>query len=382
MLLLMVENGIIHSNGPSRAVRASRTSSWRGPLRNVADSGKPCRMSALPPVKKFVSNTGVRIYRIPCQVFEGLSARVYLLLGAGPPTLVDAGSGQGESTRQILAGIDSVRTRFGEPVRAGDINRIILSHCHIDHVDGLPELLPHTSAQVAIHPLDRRAVVSRREYMVVGDSRLGTFFQEAGVDPARRRQLLQASHLNRNPIESVPIALSLADGEELDGLRIIHTPGHSAGHVCIAVGNILLSADHILAQTVPQQWPESMAAYTGIGHYLESLDKIARIPGFELTLAAHEQAIHDVYARIVTIRGAHKRRLDRLLETLRKLRQPLSVDDITRHLYPEISGFRAFLAVTDVGSRVEYLHQRGQLIVANLDDVERQQTPVYQYVAV
>ena len=171
----------------------------------------------------------------------------------------------------------------------------------------------------------------------------------------------------------MPAWRTLADGEDLDGLRIIHTPGHSPGHVCIGVGNILLSADHILARTVPQQWPESVAAYTGLGHYLDSLEKIERMPGFELTLAAHEQAIHDLYGRIETIRGAHVRRLDRLLDMLGEASGPLSIDEITRRLYPEVTGFRAVLAITDVGSRVEYLHQRGRLAVANLDEVEREQ---------
>ena len=97
--------------------RLARTSRW----------GKPCHMPVLPPVKKFLSNLGVRIYQIPCQVFETLSARVYLLLGAGPPTLVDAGSSLKSSIRQILAGVETVRDEFGERVGLGDIRRITRS---------------------------------------------------------------------------------------------------------------------------------------------------------------------------------------------------------------------------------------------------------------
>ena len=336
-------------------------------------------MPVLPPVKKFVSDTGVRIYRIPCQVFESLSARVYLLLGAGPPTLLDAGSGIGRSTDDILAGIEAVHRRFDEPISAGDVRRIIISHGHVDHIGGLTVLLQTMPARVAVHPLDLCAVTSHREYVVVGNSRLRAFLQQAGVDAARRSELLKISHYIGTHVEPVEVEQTLTDGQELDGLRILHTPGHSPGHVCIGVGNILLSADHILARTVPQQWPESTAPLTGLGHYLDSLDKIGRMPGFELTLAAHEQPIHNLYGRIESIRNAHFRRLDRLLSMLRKVDRPLSVDEITARLYPEVTGFRAVLAITDVGSRVEYLHQRGRLRVDNLDEVDGKEKPVYRY---
>ena len=67
------------------------------------------------------------------------------------------------------------------------------------------------------------------------------------------------------------------------------------------------------------------------------------------------------------------------LDESRKTGRPLSIDEIARQSYPEVTSFRAVLAITDVGSRVEYLHQRGQLTVANLDEIQRDETAVYRY---
>ena len=94
-------------------------------------------MSHLPPVARFTSSTGVRIYRMSCQAFPSLVAHTYLLLGAGPPTLVDTGSGFGDCTAQLFAGLDSVRRTFGESITAADIRRILITHGHHDHFGGL-----------------------------------------------------------------------------------------------------------------------------------------------------------------------------------------------------------------------------------------------------
>lgn len=141
-----------------------------------------CRsVPKLPPVKRFVANNGVRVYRIPCQVLPYLSARVYLLLGAGPPTLVDTGSGQDSSTRDILAGLEAVRTDFGEPIQPGDIGRILITHTHSDHIGGLSDMLRQTSAEVVVHALECRRITACRESAVLAERALQRFLKHAGV---------------------------------------------------------------------------------------------------------------------------------------------------------------------------------------------------------
>jgi glyoxylase-like metal-dependent hydrolase (beta-lactamase superfamily II) len=339
-------------------------------------------MLSLPPVKRFESNTGVRIYRIACQVFEHLTARVYLLLGAGPPTLIDTGSSTEKSNAQILEGFESVRREFGEDIRVENLERIIITHRHIDHLGGLERLHRLSGAKVGVHPLDKIALVSGRQHNALGKRILADFFQRAGMEESKGRLLLKLGHFDEKSLEdsSVPNSVfDIEDGMELDGLKFIHTPGHSPGHLCIGIGNILFSADHILAQTIPQQWPETLGAYNGIGHYLDSLEKIKRMPGFDLALASHEQVMHHVSDRIDTIRAAHLRRLERLMEMMRRAVRPMSIKEIADELYPEVTGFRSFLAITDVAARVEYLHQRSRLAIVNLEEIAAQDQPIFRY---
>jgi glyoxylase-like metal-dependent hydrolase (beta-lactamase superfamily II) len=337
------------------------------------------KMLSLPPVKCFESNSGVRIYRIACQVFDHLTARVYLLLGAGPPTLVDAGSSMPKSTAQILEGFETVRNEFGEDFRVEKLERILITHRHVDHFGGLRELCRLANVEIGVHPLDKIALVSGNEHNALGHRIVEDFLVRSGMEEPRRMALRKVAHLHEQPLENPRVTLDLDENLELDGLRFIHTPGHSPGHICIAVGNILLSADHILAQTIPQQWPETLGPYNGIGHYFESLDKIQRMGGFDMALASHEQVIHHLSDRIDSIRTAHHRRLERLLEMMHQKDCPMSIKEIADELYPEVTGFRAFLAITDVAARVEYLHQRSKLTVVNFEELAAEKTPVFRY---
>lgn len=336
-------------------------------------------MSHSPSVAQFVADSGVRIYRITCQVFESLSARVHLLLGAGPPTLVDTGSGLGTSVQEILAGIETVKHHYGESVGAGDIRRILITHGHIDHIGGLPDLLEIAPAEVAIHPLDRSAITASREHHAVNRLGFAQFLQRAGVEPNRREALLKISPVRGRPMDGISAGRNLQDGDHLDGLQIIHTPGHAPGHICIGIGNILLTGDHLLARTLPHQWPENAMPYAGLGHYLESLEKVRRLPGIELALPAHEQVVHNFYHRAGVVRATHERRLARLLEIVRSAGRPLTIQEMVAMTYPEVRGFRGVLAIADIGSRAEYLQQRNELVVVNLEELEHAANPVFRY---
>ncbi len=335
-------------------------------------------MPRLPAIRRFVSNTSVVVYRIACQVMPEFSARVHLLLGAGPPTLVDSGSGYGPSTEQILAGITAVRSEFGESIRVADIRRILITHGHVDHVGGLPEILGKTEAEVAIHELDCRMLTAHHERSVLGRGKLTQFLRQAGVAAPRRDNLIRAYGAIGRPLPRIPVEFHLDDGATLDGLRILHTPGHSPGHVCIVVGDILLSGDHVLSHKIPQQWPESIHPYTGLGHYLDSLEKVERLEGISLVLGGHEAPFDDLAGRVQEIHRLQHRRLDRVLKLLRQ-NGPLTIDELAAKMYPLTADFHVMLGLQDTASRVEYLHQRGRLVVANLQQIENEEDAVCRF---
>ena len=326
-------------------------------------------MPRLTAVRRFVSNTQARIYRIACEVLPGLSGRVYLILGAGPATLVDAGSGEGRSTEQIVAALESISAEYGEDFHPRKIERILITHAHIDHIGGLAELVGRTGAQVGVHSLDAPVVSDWDGQAAIFNNRLLEFLQRAGVPGERHGALVELFGFASGRMKSVRVDFALDEQASLDGLRVLHTPGHSPGHVCLLAGDLLLCGDHILARTIPQQWPEAFAPYAGLGHYLNSLRRIFDIEGIETALGGHEPPVVGVRHRVEEILAAQERRIQRVVEIVGKSPSPPDLAQIASRLYARQQGFFELLALIDVGSRVEYLEKIGRLEVANAEEV-------------
>jgi glyoxylase-like metal-dependent hydrolase (beta-lactamase superfamily II) len=181
-------------------------------------------------------------------------------------------------------------------------------------------------------------------------------------------------------MHSLPVAHTLVDHQELDGLRFIHAPGHCPGQVCIGVDDVLLSADHVLPDISPHQAPESIMPYTGLGHYLTSLEKVGQIKGFALALGGHGEPMKDVYKRIVDIRQGHERKLDKILSIIGQSPEPLTINDVSQTLYTHVRGFHVLLAIEEVAAHVEYLYQHNKLAIANLDEYRAEDNPPVRYV--
>jgi glyoxylase-like metal-dependent hydrolase (beta-lactamase superfamily II) len=336
-------------------------------------------VTALPAILRFDSSTGARIYRIPVEAFPEFIAYCYLILDSGQPILVDTGSGYGNSNEHLLQGLAALRADFGESLALSDISRVLITHGHIDHFGGLAFILEQTNAQVGIHELDRRVLTNYEERVIIATKDLRVYLERAGVRPDIRANLMEMYGFAKKHVRSVNVDFSLDEETPLDGMGFIHVPGHCPGQVCILIGDVLLSADHILSRTTPHQAPESITHYTGLGHYLEALAKIQRMDGIRLALAGHEDPIENVYERIEAIHASHQRKLERVLDIIKNAAQPCTISHISKAMYPDRHGYDILLALEEVGAHVEYLYQHGRLAVCNLDEVEREDNPALRY---
>jgi len=131
----------------------------------------------------------------------------------GSVTLVDTGLKRAPA--RIVAGLAAL----GKHPR--DVTRIVLTHVHPDHAGGAAEMRRRTGAEVLVHGDDHDWARSGR----IGGghdrtTRMGRLFARTGDAK----------------IEAFTPGPALRDGELLPvagGLRVVHTPGHSPGHVSL-----------------------------------------------------------------------------------------------------------------------------------------------------
>lgn len=328
-------------------------------------------------ITRFETAGGARIYRIPLQVFPTLRGYAHLVIAGDYVALVDVGSGQGQSDAHLRDGFARVAAEWGERVAWGDLDRVVITHAHIDHHGGLNMVAGLTAAPIAIHELDRRVLVHFEERLALTRFRLAVFLRRAGVGDEARARLLAMYGWSKGIFRSVKVDDVLRDGDTLDGVfQVIHVPGHCPGQVCLRIDDVLLTADHVLPDVAVFLAPESLTASTGVDHFLQSLRRVGQIGGVRLALGGHDRPVYDLGQAVAKIEATQAARIARIHEACAT---PRSIAEITAALYPEIGGYDQLLAVQKVGAYVEYLDQRGLLAVANLDEVAEDEAGVPRY---
>jgi hydroxyacylglutathione hydrolase len=197
-------------------------------------------------------------------------ANVYLLVDDGL-TLVDTGFfGRAD---QILKQVEELG------YSPSDIKRIIITHHHEDHIGSLAALKKVTQAEVIAHPADALYID-------------GTLPQPGPSRPQWLGKLL-ARFSWLWATEPVVVDTLVNDGDELPilgGIKILHTPGHTPGSICLYLEDKdLLIAGDLLAHRFGLRLP-ARGFTVDIAQEIQSVKRIASLE-FDIICFGHGSPI-------------------------------------------------------------------------------------------
>jgi glyoxylase-like metal-dependent hydrolase (beta-lactamase superfamily II) len=148
------------------------------------------------------------------EIIEGIhliprvrGANAYLVKRDDGITIVDTGLPR--NAGKIIDYVQSIGCR------PSDVKTIILTHPDVDHAGSVARLKEQTNAKVAIHEADA-PILSGEKERAKGLS--GLFLRAIGA-------VLRFSRMKADVL--------LKEADIIDGLTVIHTPGHSDGSICL-----------------------------------------------------------------------------------------------------------------------------------------------------
>lgn len=181
--------------------------------------------------------------------FERTFPSANMIFVRGPrPVLIDTGFGS--DAVQTVQMLDAIGTH------PSNLQAAVNTHYHADHAGGNHHLQTRYNVRIAAHRWEA-ALVNRRDHDAC------------------------ASEWLNQPIEAYLVDQWLRDGDVIDtgqiALQVIHTPGHTLGHLCFYADGVLICGDAFHSSDVA--WLNIFREGVGaINRALESLDKLAQLP--------------------------------------------------------------------------------------------------------
>jgi glyoxylase-like metal-dependent hydrolase (beta-lactamase superfamily II) len=319
------------------------------------------------------AEAGIHLLRIPTPFAVG-RVNTYLIED-DPLTLVDSGPNSGRA-------LDELQHQLAGRGRSiDDIELIVLTHQHIDHLGLVDIIVGHSGAEVAA--IDKLAGFAERfrEDSARDDEFASAVMIRNGIPEEIVNALRTVSSAFRAWGARAKVTRPLRDGETLElrdrALEVLYRPGHSPSDTVFwdAERRILIAADHLIkhissnpliSRPLGEDNPDPARRPQALVTYMESLRRTRELPA-EIVLSGHGEPITDHVALIDQRFEFHRRRADRIHELIAE--RPRTGYDLAQALFGDIAVTQAYLTLSEVLGHVDLLLNDGRVREVERDGV-------------
>jgi|YelNatPaOPRAMG01_1025707.scaffolds.fasta_scaffold151907_1 glyoxylase-like metal-dependent hydrolase (beta-lactamase superfamily II) len=196
-------------------------------------------------------------------LIDGTNANVYLLVNKDTLTIIDTGM-----PKQLDKILDYLKKMNRKP---SEVSKIILTHCHIDHIGNAYELKKLTNAKLFVHQADA-PFVSGREKMPVPKGLIGAAFKV--TSPFFKIKYVEPDVL-------------VKEGDLIDGFTVIHNPGHTPGSISLYSKDkkLLFAGDELRYMNGKIQGPPEQFT-PDLKLAIKSMEKLTKMD-YDIMLSGH-----------------------------------------------------------------------------------------------
>ncbi|HET9197305.1 MAG TPA: MBL fold metallo-hydrolase [Solirubrobacterales bacterium] len=308
--------------------------------------------AALAGIHRFAIPTPFAVGRVNCYLIED-----------EPLTLVDTGPNSGKA-------LDELTARLAERGHAlSDLELIVVTHQHIDHLGLVEILVEHSGAEVAALGAAARRLAAFDEDAELDDQFAVEIMLRNGIPEDVTVALRSVSRSFRSWGSHVTVTRPLEDAGTLEladrRLEVLHRPGHSPSDTVFwdAERKILIAADHLLPKIssnplITRPLDGSERRTQALVTYIESLRRTREMPA-EIVLPGHGEPIAD-HAELIDSRFAgHERRKEKIHRLI--VERPRSGYELAQALWGNVAVTQAFLTLSEVIGHADLLVNEGRV---------------------